>query len=330
MKNYTVRRYHSDDFLLWNAFIGTAKNATFLFHRDFMEYHADRFEDYSLMVFEGQKLVAVLLANRVGNEMHSHQGLSYGGIVINNEIRITDYLKVAENILVFLKESGISYLYVKSLPSIYHKTLAEEFDFLISVIQAENYRTDSYFVIDNQLKYNPNRNRKRALKIAGSNKISVKESNDFDIFWNEILLVNLQNRFGVLPVHTIDEINCLQKKFPENIRLFLTYQNKEIKAGAVIFLTENTAHIQYSSGTEDRDESGVLDFLFDFIIKKYSNKKFVSFGSSSENEGHNINSGLAYWKESFGAKCITQKYYKIDINRQVMISEFLKNSKKKI
>jgi hypothetical protein len=53
VKNYTVRRYTSEDFALWNAFISTAKNATFLFHRDFMEYHSDRFEDYSLLVFEG-------------------------------------------------------------------------------------------------------------------------------------------------------------------------------------------------------------------------------------------------------------------------------------
>ena len=66
MKNYSVIPYRESDYANWNAFIGQAKNATFLFHRDFMEYHKDRFKDFSLLVFENKKLVAVLPANRVG------------------------------------------------------------------------------------------------------------------------------------------------------------------------------------------------------------------------------------------------------------------------
>ena len=54
MKNYSVKPYRESDYANWNAFIGQAKNATFLFHRDFMEYHKDRFEDFSLMVFEDE------------------------------------------------------------------------------------------------------------------------------------------------------------------------------------------------------------------------------------------------------------------------------------
>ena len=44
-----------------------------------MDYHKDRFEDYSLMVFKDEKLVAVLPANRVEDKLFSHQGLTYGG-----------------------------------------------------------------------------------------------------------------------------------------------------------------------------------------------------------------------------------------------------------
>ena len=75
MKNYIVRHYTSKDFAIWNAFSSTAKNATFLFHRDFMEYHQDRFQDFSLLVFEEDKLVSILPANRVGDTVFSHQGL---------------------------------------------------------------------------------------------------------------------------------------------------------------------------------------------------------------------------------------------------------------
>ena len=34
----------------WDAFVRKSKNATFLFYRGYMDYHADRFEDFSLML----------------------------------------------------------------------------------------------------------------------------------------------------------------------------------------------------------------------------------------------------------------------------------------
>ena len=33
----------------WNEFLGRAKNPLFMFHRDYMAYHNDRFTDHSLM-----------------------------------------------------------------------------------------------------------------------------------------------------------------------------------------------------------------------------------------------------------------------------------------
>ena len=55
----------------WNTFVSKAKNATFLFHRNFMEYHKNRFQDFSLVVQEDQKWVAVLPANIVGAEVNT-------------------------------------------------------------------------------------------------------------------------------------------------------------------------------------------------------------------------------------------------------------------
>ena len=94
MKNYTVRLYEAQDFDVWNTFISTAKNATFLFHRDFMEYHSDRFQDYSLLVFDEKKLVAVLPANRVENTVYSHQGLTYGGLVYGEKLVLGSRLRL--------------------------------------------------------------------------------------------------------------------------------------------------------------------------------------------------------------------------------------------
>jgi len=97
VKNYTVRPYIGNDYENWNAFIGQAKNATFLFHRDFMEYHSDRFQDYSLVILDGEKWVAVLPANVVGNEVFSHQGLTYGGLVYNEKLKLASILEIFKN-----------------------------------------------------------------------------------------------------------------------------------------------------------------------------------------------------------------------------------------
>ena len=74
MSNYRVEKYTKENRLAWDTFISGAKNATFLFARDFMEYHSDRFTDYSLLVYKDDLLYAVLPANIVGDKLYSHQG----------------------------------------------------------------------------------------------------------------------------------------------------------------------------------------------------------------------------------------------------------------
>ena len=52
----------------WDKFIDNASNSTFLFKRDFIEYHNDRFKDFSLLFYKNEKLIAVLPAN-ISKEM---------------------------------------------------------------------------------------------------------------------------------------------------------------------------------------------------------------------------------------------------------------------
>jgi hypothetical protein len=96
-----VRKYKISDKELWNDFVSSAKNATFLFNRDFMEYHKDRFEDYSLLCFHKDKLVGILPANIVGNKVYSHQGLTYGGLVLNESIGLLNAFDIYKSILCF-------------------------------------------------------------------------------------------------------------------------------------------------------------------------------------------------------------------------------------
>jgi len=323
VKHYQVKLYQPQDFNLWNAFISVAKNATFLFHRNFMEYHAERFQEYSLLVFDVEKLVAVLPANRVGTTVFSHQGLSYGSIVVKDDIRIKEYVAIVKEIMKFLQSNGVENLEIKLLPKIYNETIADEMDYVAFLMQSSLFRTDVYLTMDMQNDYQPNRNRKRALKIASELGIEIKEEKNYDGFWNQILIPNLKERFDVKPVHSCEEIEMLAVLFPENIFLFNAYQEGVLKAGVVMFLTKTVAHFQYSSGGNDRNDIAALDILFDYIIQKYAHKKYVSFGSSSEDNGLKLNEGLAYWKESFGAKTAVQSFHRFKTSNHYLLDTVL-------
>ena len=102
MKSYTIRKYQTSDYSLWNEFVANAKNATFLFHRDFMEYHQDRFEDFSLLIFdEKNTLKAILPANRVDDVLYSHQGLTYGGLILNQKTKFQDVIEMLFSLLCY-------------------------------------------------------------------------------------------------------------------------------------------------------------------------------------------------------------------------------------
>ena len=142
MKNYSIRRYTLEDYAIWNHFVSGAKNATFLFHRDFMEYHSDRFQDFSLLVFEGEELVSILPANRVGDAVFSHQGLTYGGFVFDNKIKLGEVISITKAVLAFLHSTDIATFQIKLIPSIYNAFFSEEFEYAMFLVIAKLIRRD--------------------------------------------------------------------------------------------------------------------------------------------------------------------------------------------
>ncbi|MRX40061.1 GNAT family N-acetyltransferase [Flavobacterium sp. LC2016-23] len=313
MTKYTVRKYQKKDYKTWNSFLAQAKNATFLFHRDFMEYHQDRFEDFSLLVFENQKIKAVLPGNKAENSIHSHQGLTYGGLVYEGSTKLASVIEIFKTILFFLKENEFEKLYFKTIPSIYHLKPAEEILYSLFLAEAKLARRDSLSVIDLSQEKNISKIRKRGVQKAISNQLVLKEENDFESFWNEILIPNLADKHHAKPVHSIAEMKQLKALFPNHIHQFNVYSDTKIVAGATIFETETVAHCQYISKNEKQGNLGSLDYLFQYLIEeRFAGKKFFDFGISNENQGKNLNEGLSYWKESFGAGTIIHDFYEVE------------------
>lgn len=297
-----------------------------MFNRDFMDYHQDRFEDYSLLVFKNKELVAILPANIYKGVLHSHQGLSYGGLVLNAKSKLPEVIECYKHVLKFLNEQSIKSLHIKLLPTIYHSLPSDEIDYILFKTKAKKIRCDIASVIENSNIIHINSsNRKRGFSRAKIHNLVVKETDDFQQFWNGILMPNLNKRYNVNPVHSLEEITKLKTNFPKNIRQFNVFYNDELVAGVTIFETNTVAHAQYISANDKKQELGSLDALFYYLISKvFFNKKYFDFGISNENEGKNINEGLLYWKESFGARSISHEFYEIEtINHNLLDSVFI-------
>ena len=115
-----VVRYACELKNIWDQFVCESKNGTFMLQRDYMDYHSDRFIDYSLIVYEGNSVVALLPASLHINQLRSHGGLTYGGLIVNKKMTAQLNLLVFESIINYLKEVGIKSLLYKRVPAIYY------------------------------------------------------------------------------------------------------------------------------------------------------------------------------------------------------------------
>lgn len=309
-----IRRYRREDKELWNSFVSKARNATFLFDRNYMDYHDDRFDDNSFMFYYKGKLKAVLPANVAGDTLYSHQGLTYGGLLLDKKATVEDVLECFDSLNSWLRENGISKVVYKALPWIYQQYPSEEDLYALTwkcKAQLISRDISSSIVIDNKLKFAESR--KSGIRKALSLNIEVGESNDVDGFWH-ILEDNLGNRYNAKPVHTSSEMKLLMSRFPNNIKLYVAKMNGEIVGGTLIYVTPQVVHTQYISASVEGKKHGTLDLLFDYIINKvYANCRYFDFGKSTEQGGAYLNEPLIFQKEGFGGRGVCYDWYQWEL-----------------
>jgi hypothetical protein len=267
------------------------------------------------MIYKNEKLIAVFPANYVDKKVYSHQGLTYGGLVVLDKLKLKDVAECLKAVLSYYKENGFETLQFKQLPAIYSVDPNDEMQYLMFILKADLIRRDTLSVLNLKQRPKLSKDRITGNKRALKQSLIIKEVDEFDAFWNTILIPNLNAKHEAKPVHSLEEIKYLKNKFPDKIRQFNVYKGDEIVAGTTIFETKHVAHSQYISGNEDKNTIGSLDFLHLQLINEiFKDKSYFDFGISNENQGENINQGLQYWKEGFGARTVTQDFYEIDFD----------------
>ena len=317
----TVTRYTPQDHQTWNEFVKQSRQGTFLFDRNYMDYHQDRFHDHSLMIYYKDKLYALLPANEVVSasnneipqkELVSHQGLTYGGLLTCNKMTAELTCETFEAIGNYLKHEGFSKLTYKAIPWIYHKIPSEEDLYaLIHVGKASLSAREisTTILLQNKLRFSEQR--RRGVNKAKKNSLIIRQSSQEDVFafWN-ILNNNLQQKYHTRPVHSNEELQLLISRFPENIIGYSVLKDEEVIAGTIIFITPQVIHTQYIGASEKGKEEGALDLLFDYLInQKKWNAPYFDFGKSTEDRGNYLNTNLIHQKEGFGGRGVAYDTY---------------------
>lgn len=310
----------------WDEFVRASKNGTFLLERGFMDYHSNRFHDCSILIYDDNQLIGLFPANwdESTRTVYSHQGLTYGGLLMGAETTEVQVLQMFQGIFLwcidYLNARMVCY---KPIPYIYADVPAQEDLYAIFRLGAKLTTRAVSSVVDMS---NPLRMRK--LRIRGAKKaidnglyIDRMTEGDWDTlqeYW-ALLTSVLETHHAVRPVHSFDEMKLLMTRYPQDIKLFLVRLEREIVAGCIVFITRKVAHIQYIASGEKGREYGALDLLFRHLInERFKSMSFIDFGVSTENGGQKLNEGLIFQKEGFGGRAVCYDSYDITLDRSLV------------
>lgn len=300
---------------LWDSFVDRAVNSTFLHRRDYMDYHADRFTDSSLIIESEGKPMALLPGCALADgTFASHAGLTYGGLLVGTSFTQSHVLEAFKAINTLLREEGFKRVIYKPVPHIYHRIPAEADLYALFLecgarliargVSATIEQADRPKFFDD---------RRGGVNKARREGVTTHESNDFTAFW-QILTDNLMQHHGVAPVHSLAEMELLHSRFPENIRLHVAERNGEIVGGCVSYVCGTTAHTQYISASPEGRRCRALDLLIATLVTEvYATARYFDFGISTEQGGRVFNSSLMHQKEGFGGRALCYDTYEYSL-----------------
>jgi len=304
----TVRPYVPADARAWDTVVEHSRNGNLLHRRGYMDYHADRFVDCSLMVERDGEAVAVFPANIRGALVVSHGGLTYAGLVSTHAMRAESTLAAFESMGEHYRALGVDRVIYKAVPHVFHAYPAEEDLYALHRLGARLYRRDLSSVIALQEPFHFTDGRRRAVKKAGKAGITLQVNAnpaDFHVLLSEVL-----QKHSVVPVHNLPELRLLQARFPGHIVLHEARLEGILLAGVLVYDFGKIVHTQYLAASDEGQSLGALSLLLaELVTNTYAKRLYFSFGISTEQEGRALNAGLITQKEYFGARAIVHDFY---------------------
>lgn len=317
----------------WDRFVMEASmNGTFLHTRRFLSYHPEnRFEDASLMIFNGGELVGVCPAamqtvNGV-KMLRSHPGSTFGGPVLSPALlRAPKLTALIAQMDAYWQSQGYNAAELKLTSDLFATLPTDALQYaLYHAGYTDEAEISAYLPIAGQshealraaYSFNKRYDLKRCQK-AGLETRGIETREELGAFY-DLLCLNLQ-KFNAKPVHTLDELwDFLSARLRGEVSFLGVYDPQgRMAAGACLFFfaQANVLHTQYLA--TDPAVKGYVPsaFLYDAVIRQglAMGASCVSFGTSTHDRGRVLNTGLIQNKEGYGClhslNRIYTKYYR--------------------
>lgn len=276
-----------------------------------MEYHAERFIDYSLLCYKDQNLVAICPAHKVGEELKSHLGLTYGGVLWSSDVNFIESIELANALKKFIRGEGFITFGIKGIPEFYlNQELKNMSIKLYSGSTLDGF--ESVFAIDYSQQLSIHKTKLKHYRKGHEKGFRIECTSNFSTFWNEVLIPRLQSKHGVKPVHSLEEIELLASRFPAKILQYNIRLGSHILAGITVFDKGEVIKSQYGATTKQGEKYRALEYLFLHLIYKYQaeGRSYFSMGTAGDRRfPEGINPGLKKQKEELGCSEYRQQFY---------------------
>lgn len=319
MMEIQILKYNDEFITEWDEFIyNKACNATFLQSRRFLNYHKEgKYIDNSLMFYYKDKLVAVCPACVINENSDkifaSHQGSTYGGIIVCRDmLRVEKILALLDKFEKYLIDNSFTKCILKQNNSLMNTDNMDILDFCLYFKSYTEYKElDIYVDFDEVNKQDIisdfSKLKKRLTKKCLQNDMQLVELNTRDELsrFLDILADNLK-KYGLKPYHTLEDLEDLKNRFPDEIKYWGCWYEGKIVAITMVFIFEKSRciHTHYLAADSEYNKLSPMTFIYYSMINQYMNQKYkyLSWGITTEHLGVEINYNLTNTKEEFGGK----------------------------
>jgi hypothetical protein len=314
--NLHIKLLEATDRVSVQKIYSSSATKTFQHTPDFIAYHGDKFQDVSIIVFDGDSPIAFCLAAIEPSNGHiatSHPGSAFGGLIFVEGIQGAETLTIVESVLQFYSSLGFKEFKYKETPYIYSTKYSADLQYATFKNGGEKISSLLSCALD--LRNSPTYSSQRIRGIRkGKQNVDIRFGwQNIDGFWN-ILIQNLETKHKSKPVHTLEEIHRIRSCFKNEVELVVA-QSKvqdEILAGVILFKSDVVWKTQYIASGDFGRKSGALDELFNNLATAARNAeiKYLDFGTSNEPSSGILNEGLYRFKTGFGAGGVVYDQYR--------------------
>ena len=320
MTKISVHKYDNSCRDEWQEFLKHTNNGTMFHDLNFLDYHpVGKFNFYHLMFRRGDELIGILPGGvkDIGRVFWSPVGASYGSIA-TKDIRFETALEIVDAMLDYFDRENFKDIYLIPPPLVYSINLSQhieyamlyrKFDFELHYI---SHAIDLKHGDDFLAQFDKTA-RKNIHKILREGKLEVRESDDYDTFYQ--ILLNNKAKHNAVPTHSLEDIHRLLELVPDNLKLLMVYYDGKPIAGSLLFLCNSKVVLCFYTMLLYEYEELKPVYLVNYEITRWATEKgyeWVDIGVSQDTQADDPmtpSMNLINFKERFNARGILRSTY---------------------